>query len=88
MSPRKDPSKKIVCACLQVTEAEVLEAIRTGEIASIRDLTRLTLAGDGCTACHPLLKEYLERRGGCRAAARGGGDRLYLPSGEPICSDR
>ena len=55
------PKSKIVCECLKVTEAEILKAIRTREIRGVRDITHYTSAGEGCNACHPLLKEYLER---------------------------
>ncbi len=50
----------VVCPCLGVTEGEILEAIQTKEIGSVKDIIRYTQAGDGCTACHPLLREYLE----------------------------
>ena len=43
------------------TEAEILKAIRTREIGTVGDIIDYTSAGEGCNACHPLLKEYLER---------------------------
>ena len=46
--------------CLGVTEGEILDAIKTKEIGSVKDVIRYTQAGDGCTACHPLLREYLQ----------------------------
>ena len=52
---------KIVCECLKVTETELVKAIRTHKINEIQDIIDYTSAGDGCTACHPLLREYLER---------------------------
>lgn len=52
---------KIVCECLKITEAQILKAIRTRQIRTVQDITECTSAGDGCTACHPLLKEYLKR---------------------------
>lgn len=58
---------KIVCECLQITEADILKAIQTRRIRSVKDITECTSAGEGCTACHPLLREYLERE-----RARGG----------------
>ncbi|MBI4376276.1 MAG: (2Fe-2S)-binding protein [Elusimicrobia bacterium] len=57
------PKPKIVCECLKVSEAQVLKAIRTKKIRSIKDIIDYTSAGDGCTCCHPLLREYLEREG-------------------------
>lgn len=52
---------KIVCECLKVTEAALLKAIQSKKIESVKDIIKYTQAGDGCTACHPLLKQYLER---------------------------
>ncbi len=57
MSPRK--KKTIVCPCLQVSEEEILEAVESGRIKTIQDITRYTEAGGGCTACHPALQQYL-----------------------------
>jgi NAD(P)H-nitrite reductase large subunit len=50
----------------------LVEAITTREIRTVRDIRQHTGAGDGCTACHRLLKQYL--------------DRLAYSSAEPICS--
>ncbi len=62
MTPARK-THKIVCECLQVTEEEILLAVRTREIKTVKDIIKYTQAGDGCTACHPLLKEYLKHRG-------------------------
>ncbi|MBI5202602.1 MAG: (2Fe-2S)-binding protein [Elusimicrobia bacterium] len=70
MSPKR---KKVVCECLQVTEDDVIEAIRTRELRTVEDVTRYTEAGGGCTACHPSIKQYL----------------AYLASSaSPSCSDK
>ena len=61
MTPGHHPKSKIACECLKVSEAEVVRAIRTCQIRTVRDIIDYTQAGDGCTACHPLLAEYLER---------------------------
>lgn len=69
-------SDKIVCACLRVTAAELTEALATREIRTLKDLRCQTGAGDGCMACHRLLRRYLEQH-------------AYSSSSlEPICSDR
>jgi NAD(P)H-nitrite reductase large subunit len=52
---------KIVCECLQVTEAAVVHAIQAREITRLDDIIQFTCAGEGCTACHPLLADYLKR---------------------------
>ncbi len=51
----------IVCRCLKVTEAEVMQVISRLELRTIKDLQSHIGAGDGCTCCHPQLTEYLDR---------------------------
>jgi NAD(P)H-nitrite reductase large subunit len=50
---------KVVCRCLNVTEAEVVTAITTHDLQTVRELRDHTGAGDGCTCCHGKLKYYL-----------------------------
>jgi bacterioferritin-associated ferredoxin len=57
--PMCDSNDKIVCRCLQISEASILKALENNEIRSVFDIRRLTGAGDGCTCCHALLEEYL-----------------------------
>ena len=68
-----DPSQRVVCRCLQVTEAEIVSAAAALEVESIRELCTLTDAGNGCTACHRELEQIVAR---CR----------YSSSASPICS--
>ena len=63
-----------VCACLQITEQQLLDTLSNQPVCSLRDLRRTTGAGDGCTACHDVLSRYLNAGG--------------QPSCPPICSDR
>ncbi|HVE14765.1 MAG TPA: (2Fe-2S)-binding protein [Elusimicrobiota bacterium] len=58
MSPKK--KCRYACHCLKVTEDDVIEAIRAHELRDVEDITRFTQAGDGCTACHPLLQKLCE----------------------------
>ena len=58
----KGNSKKIVCECLDVTEVDLLEAIRTHKLESVKDIAHYTQAGKGCTACHDLLRQYLKNK--------------------------
>lgn len=53
---------RMVCHCLQVTEEMLLDALRTFELRSVKDIRCQTGAGDGCTACHRRLKRYLEEK--------------------------
>jgi bacterioferritin-associated ferredoxin len=59
--PCLDCPLRVVCRCLQVTEQVLVEAITTGTVRTVKDICRHTGAGDGCTACHATLREYLER---------------------------
>lgn len=56
-----DCPDKIICRCLQVTETQVVRMIERLELRTIRDLKKYTGAGDGCTCCHAVLQEYLDR---------------------------
>jgi len=51
--------ERVVCRCLQVTEEQVVVAIATLEIRSLRELQQTTGAGEGCTACHRKLKALI-----------------------------
>ena len=68
-----DCSERILCPCLQITEANVKAALVSLEIRSLQDLRQHTGAGDGCTACHKVLRKYIE-------------NHAQSSSAEPICS--
>jgi bacterioferritin-associated ferredoxin len=53
---------RMVCHCLGVRESELLEVLADFGVQTVADLRRQTGAGDGCTACHFLLRKYLEKR--------------------------
>ena len=52
---------RMVCRCLQVTEEVLLETLTAFELRTVTEVRQHTGAGDGCTACHRLLRQYLER---------------------------
>lgn len=66
-----------VCTCLRITERDLLKTLSNPHVRTLQDLRRTIGAGDGCTACHHLLRRYLR--------VREGGDQ---PSCPPICSAR
>jgi bacterioferritin-associated ferredoxin len=68
----QDCSERLICRCLQIREAELITALTTRDIRTIQDVRQHTGAGDGCTACHGLLRKYIER--------------YAYSSAEPICS--
>ena len=53
---------RYVCACLRITECELLNTLSSADIRTLRDLRRTIGAGDGCTACHRTLERYLDAR--------------------------
>ncbi len=58
--PCADCPGRLVCRCLRVTENVLVEALAGGDVRSVTDIQRRTGAGEGCTACHVLLKRYLQ----------------------------
>ena len=69
-------SNPVVCACLQVTEAALVEAITTQDLHTLRDVRRCTGAGDGCTCCHVRIRQLLDKHAYASSAS----------SALPICS--
>ena len=59
---------KVICRCLQVTEAAVVEAINRRELRTLKDVLRHTGAGDGCTCCHAEIRQILAQTA-CAPAA-------------------
>jgi bacterioferritin-associated ferredoxin len=53
---------RVVCRCLQVTEEVLLDALDAFDLRTVKDVRRHTGAGEGCTACHKRLGQYLERK--------------------------
>jgi NAD(P)H-nitrite reductase large subunit len=66
-------AERIVCRCLRVTEHEVITAIQTLGLRTVKEVGRATEAGTGCTCCHKEIAAYLA---------------VYSSSSEPICSAR
>jgi NAD(P)H-nitrite reductase large subunit len=64
---------RIVCRCLKVTEHEVITAIQTLGLRTVKEVGRATEAGTGCTCCHKEIAAYLA---------------VYSSSSEPIFSAR
>jgi bacterioferritin-associated ferredoxin len=52
---------RIVCHCLRITEAQVVETIQEHRLSSLREVVRHTGAGNGCTACRCALRTLLEQ---------------------------
>jgi bacterioferritin-associated ferredoxin len=51
---------RIVCRCMKVTEEVIVEAITTLGVRTVKEVRRVTGAGDGCTCCHTQIRTYIE----------------------------
>lgn len=51
---------RVVCRCLKVTEATIVDSIITLGLSSVKQVSRATGAGEGCTCCHTQIRELLE----------------------------
>ncbi len=54
-------SSPLICSCLNVTEETVVNAIATLGLRTVKEVRKYTGAGDGCTACHPRIREVLKQ---------------------------
>ena len=52
----------MVCPCLGVTESQLISALETRQLRTLKDIRRQTGAGAGCMVCHRRLKRYLQER--------------------------
>ena len=65
----KSPAnRKILCACLGVTESRVAACVRSGRACSVSEVMACTEAGTGCTACHKDIEVVVERNTSAAAA--------------------
>lgn len=55
----------MLCACKQVTEAEVRESISILTTPSVEGVSYLTGAGTGCTACHCKIDRLIAGKSPC-----------------------
>ena len=77
----------MVCHCLQVREASVVEAVKRLALTTLQEVRDYTSAGNGCNCCHGRIRQILEKHG---YAAEAACMTAYASSSssEPICSVR
>jgi bacterioferritin-associated ferredoxin len=73
-------STTLVCRCLKITEARLIEALTSLGVRTIAELRAQTGAGDGCTACHKILQQYLHRHAFCLDPQPEPVGRIPLPA--------
>ncbi|MCI0461303.1 MAG: (2Fe-2S)-binding protein [Gemmataceae bacterium] len=56
-----DCPEQLVCRCLKVTEAHLIETIVTRRLITLKQVREHTGAGDGCTCCHARIQGLLEQ---------------------------
>lgn len=53
-------SEKIVCTCFNVTEKQILEAVKINNLKTVEEVTNYTKAGGACGRCKGYIKDILE----------------------------
>jgi NAD(P)H-nitrite reductase large subunit len=51
----------IICNCMDVSEHEIVDAIKIKEAVTVQDIMDITGAGTGCGSCVDDLDEILKR---------------------------
>ncbi len=51
----------IICNCMDVSEHEIVDAIKNKEAVTVQDIMDITGAGTGCGSCIDDLDEILKR---------------------------
>jgi len=51
----------IICNCMDVSEHEIVDAIKNKEAVTVQDIMDITGAGTGCGSCVDDLDEILKR---------------------------
>ncbi|MEZ6140904.1 MAG: (2Fe-2S)-binding protein [Zavarzinella sp.] len=55
-----DSTDELICRCLGVTHDEVVGAVVSLGIRTVREVRTATGAGDGCTCCHRKIAAVIE----------------------------
>lgn len=54
-----DSADKIVCTCFNVTEGQILDAIKVNNLKTVDEITNYTKAGGACGRCKAYIKDIL-----------------------------
>jgi NAD(P)H-nitrite reductase large subunit len=67
----RDPRDPLICRCYQVTAAQIMAAIREGDLRTVEEVTAATNAAAGCSSCYDDVQEILDlAQGGTHRAVR------------------
>ncbi len=53
--------ENIICNCMDVSEHEIVDAIKNKEAIDVQDIMDITGAGTGCGSCVDDIQEILDR---------------------------
>jgi len=51
----------IICSCMNVSEHEIVDAIKNKEATTVQDIMDITGAGTGCGSCIDDLEDLIKR---------------------------
>ena len=57
---KNETSDKIVCTCFNVTENQILEAIKINNLKTVEEVTNYTKAGGACGRCKGYIKDIID----------------------------
>ena len=57
----KKESDKVICTCFNVTEGQILEAVKINGLKTVEEVTNYTKAGGACGRCKGAIKNILEK---------------------------
>lgn len=63
-APKTAPDAEPVCSCMEVYEAEIVRAIKDGNLRTADEVREATGASGGCGTCLPEVEEILRRVNG------------------------
>lgn len=60
LSDKTESEEKIICTCFNVTEKQILEAIKVNKLKSVEEVTDYTKAGGACGQCKSVIKDIID----------------------------
>lgn len=55
------PDENIICSCMNVSEHEIMDAIKNKKARTVDEIQEITGAGTSCGSCIYEIEEILER---------------------------
>lgn len=56
-----DSDDKVICTCFNVTESQIIEAIKINNLKTVEEVTNYTKAGGACERCKNSIKSIIEK---------------------------